>query len=86
MANVPNPFNAATDIRFELPRGGTYELVIYDVAGRTVRAFEGLGVAGTNMIHWNGRDDQGGNAASGVYYYRLKTADGEDSRKMVMVK
>ena len=69
-----------------LPDGGRTSVRIYDVAGRRVKGFEGLGVAGTNIIHWNGRNDQGANESSGVYYYRLKTAEGEASRKMVMVK
>ena len=37
-------------------------------------------------IHWDGRDDAGAMSSSGVYYYHLKTAEGEASRKMVMVK
>jgi len=85
-ANVPNPFNARTEIRFELPSSGTYDLVIYDVAGRRVKGFEGVGTTGTNTIHWDGRDDAGGMSSSGVYYYHLTTAEGEASRKMVMVK
>jgi len=86
MPNVPNPFNARTDIRFELPSAGTYELVVFDVAGRRVKGFEGVGTAGTNVIHWDGRDDRGAAAGSGVYHSRLRTAAGEASSRMVMVK
>ncbi|MDX2474599.1 MAG: family 16 glycosylhydrolase [Candidatus Krumholzibacteria bacterium] len=86
LANVPNPFNAQTEIRFELPRGGTYDIEIFDVAGRRVTGFNGIGTTGVNGVHWDGRDDGGNNVSSGVYYYRLTTADGAAVERMVMVK
>ena len=48
-------------------------LVVYDVLGRRVRALhsgETL-TAGHYRTPWNGRDDEGRPAASGVYLYRL---------------
>jgi len=86
MTNVPNPFNAATDIRFELPAAGSFELVIYDVAGHRVRSFAGEGTVGANEVHWDGRNDAGGHSSSGIYYYKLTTADGTATRKMALVK
>ena len=86
LANVPNPFNARTDLRFELPAGGTFEVVVYDVAGRRVKTFSGVGIAGVNTLSWDGRDDSGANMSSGVYYYRLRSGDGAEVQKMVMVK
>ena len=86
LANIPNPFNARTDIRFDLAAAGSYELVIYDVSGRRVIGFSGIGTSGLNMVSWDGRDDAGANVSSGVYYYRLQTEDGSAARKMVLVK
>jgi beta-glucanase (GH16 family) len=85
-ANVPNPFNARTEIRFDLPAAGAYELVIYDLAGRRVKGFRGTGAAGANALPWDGRDAAGADVGSGVYYYHLETAAGSASRKMVLVK
>jgi len=85
-SNVPNPFNATTEIRFDLPSAGSYEIVIYDVAGRQVNRFSGVGSVGANSVRWDGRDQSGANMGSGVYYYRLQ-ADGHSvTNKMVMVK
>ena len=86
LSNVPNPFNAITEIRFELPSAGTYTLTIYDVAGRRVTGFSGIGAAGINTLHWNGRNDRGTGVGSGVYYYRLETGAGSATRTMVLVR
>ena len=85
-ANVPNPFNAMTKIRFELPVAMAYDLVVYDVAGRRVKSFSGFGVGGTNAVAWDGRDESGAAMGSGVYYYNLRTERGTATRKMVLVK
>lgn len=85
-ANVPNPFNARTEIRFELPVAGPYELVIYDIAGRRVTSFSGVGEIGVNSLFWAGRDEKGINVGSGVYAYRLRTAAGTAARTMMLVK
>jgi hypothetical protein len=85
-ANTPNPFNAKTQISFELAKAGVYELAIYDVAGRRVASFGGIGTAGLNQMLWDGRSDTGAVVGSGAYYYSLKTADGVASRKMMLVK
>jgi len=86
LTNVPNPFNARTEIRFELPGGGSYELTVFDVAGRRVTGFRGIGSAGANAVSWDGRDDTGANMGSGVYYYTLQAGGNTASGKMVMVK
>ena len=86
LANVPNPFNAMTEIRFALPVAGPYEIVVYDVAGRRVTGMNGIGAVGTNAVRWDGRDASGADMGSGVYYFRLQTAAGSKTGKMVMVK
>ena len=86
LAAAPNPFNAMTQLSFELPEGQRYELFVRDVAGRTVRTFSGLGLPGRNLLSWDGRDDGGRSVASGVYYYQVRTAAGEAAAKVVLVK
>ena len=84
--NVPNPFNPSTKIRFELPAAGDYEIVIFDTAGRRVKALRGQGVAGANSVRWDGRDAAGHAVASGVYPYQLISPEGRAARKMLLVK
>ena len=71
--NWPNPFNASTTIAFDVSGTVPVHLVVYDVLGRRVRTlYSGeLLTAGHYRTAWNGRDDEGRQAASGVYLYRL---------------
>ena len=85
-SNVPNPFNAMTEIRFEMSVAANYNLVIYNLAGRRVKGISGGGVDGLNTVRWDGRDDSGANVGSGIYYYRLQSDGGSAVGKMVLVK
>jgi len=86
-ATHPNPSNASTTIRFELPDAAQVLLTVHDVGGRLVRT-----LINTNLnrdyhsVEWDGRDNQGRNVASGVYIYRLTTGDRVLSKKMVLSK
>jgi flagellar hook assembly protein FlgD len=87
MRVVPNPFNPSTTIHFELPEGGHVELAIYDAAGRYVRTLVTRRLrAGPHAVQWDGRDQIGQQAASGVYFARLRAGDENQSRKLVMLK
>jgi hypothetical protein len=85
--NVPNPFNPTTRIRFALPQAGKVELDIFDVRGRRVcRLVDAWLEAGEHETSWDGRDGQGRNVASGVYFDALRTAAGVESRKLVLLR
>lgn len=71
---VPNPFNPATLITWELMQPATVNLLVFDVAGRRVRSLL-VGsdqTAGRHDIVWRGADDHGRPQPSGVYFYRLE--------------
>lgn len=85
--NYPNPFNPNTVIAFDLPVRTHAALTIYNILGRSIRVLldEEL-TAGPYQVEWDGRDDQGRLAATGVYVYRIQTAHGDFSRKMLLLK
>jgi beta-glucanase (GH16 family) len=85
-ANDPNPFNARTTIRFDLPSAGSYQIVVFDVTGRRVKRFQGVGSSGANTVQWDGCDDAGRQVASGIFYYRLDAGAYSQTRKMALVK
>ena len=86
--NVPNPFNPATVIRYDVPAGGgDVSLRIYDVGGRLVRTLvDGVETPGEKSVTWNARNDRGHRVASGVYFYRLTAPGFEMTKKMVLLQ
>ena len=85
--NVPNPFHPVTAIRYELPQAGPAELAIFDVTGRRVRVLAtGYHAAGSFSRDWDGRGDDGREAAPGVYFARLVAGDFVGARKMVLTR
>ncbi len=86
--NVPNPFNPATTIRYRVPVDGTQVTIsVYDAVGRRVRTLvDERRPAGSGSVVWNGVDERGASAASGVYFYRMQAGSYDRTRKMVMLK
>jgi hypothetical protein len=88
LQNEPNPFNPSTTISFSLPDRAPAGLLVYDPAGRLVRTLvrdEPLS-AGAHRFVWDGRDDRGAEAASGIYLYRLESGSRIETRKMILIR
>jgi len=85
--NYPNPFNSWTLIPYRLSRGGYVRLEIYDILGRPVRRLvEGRMPQGAHIVFWDGLDGSGRQVTSGVYLYRLRTAEGEASGRILVLR
>jgi len=85
--NQPNPFNPRTTIRFTLPEAGRVDLAIFDLKGRRVQElYAGILPAGEHGLTWDGTDARGHAVASGVYLCKLRTGDGELTRRMALMK
>ena len=67
LGNTPNPFNPATEIRFDLAERGSIRLEVYNVTGRRVRTLvKGTWNAGSHAVVWDGRDDSGRRVPAGT--------------------
>jgi hypothetical protein len=85
--NYPNPFNPATQIHYELPKAGQVSLIIYNSLGQEVRRLvDRVQPAGYYQVTWNGRDQYGKPAPSGIYHYRLQAGGFVSTKKMMMAK
>ena len=85
--NAPNPFNSQTVISWFLLQEGRARLEVYALTGQRVAVLhEGPHKAGFHRRHWDGRDAQGRPLASGVYLYRLVTAQGVHTRKLTLLR
>ena len=80
--NYPNPFNPSTQIQFELPSRMQISLKVYDVMGREVATLvEDTRSSGRHSVTFDAS-----NLASGVYIYRLQTAEKVFTKKMILIK
>jgi hypothetical protein len=85
--NYPNPFNPETQINYALPQDCDVKVTIYNLLGQRVRTLvDERQSAGYRTVLWDGKDEQGVDVASGVYFYRLKAGDFVDSKKMLLLK
>lgn len=85
--NIPNPFNPSTTFRFDLPRTCHVKLCVYNVKGELVTAVIDRPMApGRKEIAWTAKDSRGRAVASGIYFYRLKAGEFEQTRKMVLLR
>jgi len=85
--NFPNPFNAETIIKFDLPEGAIISLAIYNVLGKKVRELKDeIAVAGSHSITWDGKDDKGRQVSSGEYVCALKVGINYFTMKMVLLR
>jgi hypothetical protein len=85
--NQPNPFNPVTRIVFDIPARTDVSLRVFDVSGREVRTLKDSALpAGRYEVLWDGTDNRGRAAASGVYFYRLVAGADEATRKMTLIR
>jgi len=85
--NFPNPFNMSTEIQYELHRNGTLNLSVFDINGRLIRNLvDTHQEAGIKRVVWDGKDAYGREVSSGLYIYKLQTADHVEMKKMVLQK
>lgn len=84
----PNPFARATAIALTLPEAERVDLGVYDLAGRRVADLHrGPLAAGGHAFRWTGTDAAGRELPGGVYFVRLRRADGSQPQvRCVLVR
>lgn len=88
--NYPNPFNPETRVVYGVPDSATgnelMRLEIYNLQGQLVRRLEVDPSPGWHEATWDGKDDSGVVAATGMYLTRFAVGTMVTSGKMTMVK
>jgi photosystem II stability/assembly factor-like uncharacterized protein len=80
--NYPNPFNPSTMIKYSIPESGNVKLSVYNLVGEEVAVLvNGFSQAGTFDVTFNAS-----NLPSGVYLYKLQSANSVQTRKMMLLK
>lgn len=71
---------------FNLKEAARTEVAIYNVNGRLVRRLSEMLSSGESSLTWDGMDDRGSRAASGVYFARVQANDETGKGKLVLVR
>jgi hypothetical protein len=80
----PSPFSATTTLAYRLGAAAHVRLTVIDAAGRRVRTLvDEDGAAGVHTAAWNGADDAGQSAPSGVYFAVLEGPSGRSVTRLV---
>jgi len=80
--NYPNPFNASTQIRYEVPATAHVKLEVYNLFGQKVATLvDGQQEAGYRSVTWEDSE-----AASGVYFYKLTAGDFTEVKRMTLLR
>jgi hypothetical protein len=86
LQNAPNPFHANTGIAFTLAQKGHVDLEVFDPRGRLVATLVSQDMnAGPHQVQWVTKTDRGEDVPAGVYFYRLKTLEFVQTRRMVVM-
>lgn len=87
--NYPNPFNERTIIRYQLYQVTAHltNLIIYDIRGKAVRTLvDEFQTRGNHKVVWNGKNNEGIDVASGIYFYQLKTNGFIQAKKLTLIR
>jgi photosystem II stability/assembly factor-like uncharacterized protein len=80
--NYPNPFNSATTFAFDLPKTGPVTMQVFDITGRLAATpINNNLTAGYHSLKWDANS-----LASGIYFYRLKTDQQTQTKKLTLIK
>ncbi len=79
--------SGAVELALGLPRTGGVSVTVYNARGRAVRDLHGGELtAGDHVLSWDGRDDGGRAAASGVYFVRARAGERSAVVRVLMVR
>lgn len=82
LTNYPNPFNSATSIEYHLGSPSNVIIEIYDMLGRKIETvFDGFRVTGYHREMW-----EADNAASGIYFCRVRTGQYSITKSMTLIR
>ena len=80
-----NPFKLQTNIQYTLRDSGPVQIRIYSVNGQLVRTLrEELATPGAYEVRWNGKDDGGRTAPSGIYFVSVKQGTESSQTRVVL--
>jgi len=85
--NYPNPFNASTVIEYQVPGTGEITFTIYNLLGQVVFSRTETATApGQKAFRWNGINQAGLPAPTGMYFARIRWANRTAEQKLLLLR
>ncbi|MCU0606672.1 MAG: T9SS type A sorting domain-containing protein [Candidatus Edwardsbacteria bacterium] len=83
----PNPFRRSTTVSYALPKTGTVNLDVYNIAGQKVRTLvAGDMPAGAHAVGWDGKSQTGQTLSAGVYLVHLRAGGLSLTGKLTLIR
>jgi hypothetical protein len=83
----PNPFRGETSVPFELGRGGSVRVIVFDVTGRRIGTLvDGVHGEGPHEARWDGRGEDGRPVPAGIYFVRVEAGETTVSARLVRLR
>ncbi len=87
LGNYPNPFTGTTLLSFSVKDAAPVKVEIYNMKGQLVRTLvNDTKSKGTYKVLWNGKDQNGNQVSSGIYYCKMYAGKYSSTRKMLLMK
>tara|TARA_Y100000588_G_scaffold395321_1_gene523307 strand:- start:85115 stop:88981 length:3867 start_codon:yes stop_codon:yes gene_type:complete len=82
----PNPFNSVISIMFFMPVVDEVKISVYNILGERVFSYDHEAVPGLITLNWDGRDNNGQNLPTGLYFYHLSAGSKQMTSKITILK
>ena len=80
--NYPNPFNPTSTIQYTIPKMGFVKISIYNILGNEIKVLiSEEKIPGNYEITFNAKE-----LASGIYFYKIRTGEFSQIKKMTLMK
>ncbi len=87
ISGYPNPFNGAISLQISVRRVDFYTIALYNALGKKIKTiYNGILTNGRHRFGWQGKDETGNDAGSGIYFLQVRSAHASASYKMVYIK
>ncbi len=85
--NFPNPFNASTKIKIEIPSQSKVKISVFNILGqKVITLLNETKDAGFYTIEWNGNNQNQAKVSSGVYFAKVEVGKKSEILKMLLLK
>jgi hypothetical protein len=83
---MPNPFTAATVLRYQATAPFFARVAVFDAAGHLVRRIADRMLDASGSLSWDGRTASGAPAVAGIYFVRFEGAGRTETRRLALVR